>query len=546
MMSEQPVLALLQEMQQGRISRRTFIMRALALGVSIPGVIGLLASCMPATAPAPAAGTTPAPAGEAAPAGSTVRFLIAENFWADWLPYSSTAQSQGRLNAQIYDRLVEITTEDMGSFSPGLAAEWSQIDDLTWEFVLQQGVKFHNGQDFTAEDVKASIERASGATEVETTTAGDWVPTTVEIVDPQTVRLVTATPFGPLFSSLASTPIVSAVDLAGDEELLKTTPNGTGPFKVVSDEPDRKTMAANPDYWRGAPAIQELVWEFIQDPQTRLNALLAGQADAIDRVPPEHFAAIQGVPELVLKSVTGIEQVNLWCRPGRSEIWDTNADFREAVFWAIDRESLVANLVQGSSTVATSMVPTLTRFHTAQSPAYTLDAAAATAALEAAGLADGGPEFELWGATGFLPRAKEVVESIADSMRQIGLKPQIVLTDVAAVIDDIFSEDGTGLMYHLSWSSNGDPQSALSVYASPFVWTDGDPKIDELLAAGAATTDDAERAATYDELQSYLWTKRPHVPLYNSDFSVAHHRRLEGLVVLPNFATLFYPAQVTA
>ncbi len=189
----------------------------------------------------------------------------------------------------------------------------------------------------------------------------------------------------------------------------------------------------------------------------------------------------------------------------------------------------------------------MTRFYQPQDPLYTFVLEKAQAALAASGVEDGGPEFELWAATGFLPRAKEVVEAIADSMIQVGLKPKIVLTDVAALVDDIFTPDGgTGLMYHISWSSNGDPQPAFAIYASPLPWTDGDPKIDELFQAGAATTDEAERAATYGELQSYIWQKMNHVQLYNSDFSIAHNQRLQGLRVLPNFATVFYPASVTA
>ncbi len=72
-------------------------------------------------------------------------------------------------------------------------------------------------------------------------------------------------------------------------EALKAYPNGTGPFRLSSDQQNVKTMVANADYWGGAPQIQTLVWEYIQDGQTRLNAFLAGQAQAIDRVPPEHL-----------------------------------------------------------------------------------------------------------------------------------------------------------------------------------------------------------------------------------------------------------------
>jgi peptide/nickel transport system substrate-binding protein len=100
----------------------------------------------------------------AEPSGS-VRFLIAENFWADWSPYASTAQSQRRLERQIYDFLVDFPSGDPSQPEPMLATEWEQVDDLTWEFSLREGVQFHDGSPLTAEDVKASIELGSGFSE---------------------------------------------------------------------------------------------------------------------------------------------------------------------------------------------------------------------------------------------------------------------------------------------------------------------------------------------------------------------------------------------
>jgi ABC-type transport system substrate-binding protein len=158
----------------------------------------------------------PEPAAPEGPSGS-VRFLIAENFWADWDPYQHTAQSQGRIEAQIFDYLVDIPKTDEPPV-PMLATEWTPIDDRPWEFKLREGVKFHDGSDFDAEDVKASIELASGATDTPTLEAGNWIKTTVEIVDPYTVRLVSEQPFAALFSELRSTIIVSADDLANNAE----------------------------------------------------------------------------------------------------------------------------------------------------------------------------------------------------------------------------------------------------------------------------------------------------------------------------------------
>jgi peptide/nickel transport system substrate-binding protein len=481
--------------------------------------------------------------GAPGPSGS-VRFLIAENFWADWEPYQSTAQSQARLEEQIYDYLVQFPTGDLSSPEPMLATSWEQTDDTTWEFQLRNGVTFHEGQDFSAADVKASIELASGATKTETVTSQNWVPTTVEVVDDQTVRLVTEQPFAPLLAQLGDTPIMSAEWLTGDPKRLKETPNGTGPFRLVSDTRTKKVMEANADYWNGPPQIQELTWEFVQDPQTRLNALVSGQAHAIDRVPPEHLATIEGNSNLALTSVTGIESVNLWVRPGRLPLWDNNEHFRKAVNWSIDRQALVEELVQGESQVATSYLPTETRFQAPQEPQYGFDPDMAAQELDAAGEPDGGPEFELWVATGFLPRAEQVVSSIADSMQQVGLKPKIVTSDVAGMIDDIFSEKGTGAMYHLSWSSNGDPHQAAQVYAPPFAWFFGDKQLESLVQEGLTTLDEQQREEAYSELQLHMWEQSWHVPLYNSDFSIGHAANLVDLRVQPDFTTNFYEAHL--
>jgi len=474
----------------------------------------------------------------------TVRFLVAENFWADWDPYQHTAQSQFRLEGQIFDYLVDFPDPAKPAV-PMLATEWKLIDDTTWEFKLRKGVKFHDGSTFTAKDVKASIERASGATSVKTLQAGNWVPTMVEIVDDYTVRLKTPKPFAALLPQLRSTIIVSANDLANRADAMKTKPNGTGPFKLVENGTTRKVMEANMDYWQGPAKIKTLIWEFVQDPDTRLSALLAGQADAIDRVPPQHLDTIAAKSDFVLKSTTGIESVNLWVKPGRLPIWDKSPEFRQAVMLSIDRQSLVTDLVKGQSAVATSFLPTNTLYHTDGNPVYKRDVAAAKAMLAKAGAADGGPEFELHVASGFLPRAEEVGAAIVANMQEVGLKPKLIVTDVAAMIDDIFSDKGTGAVYHLSWSSNGDPFSHAFVYSSTFAWYFGDKGLQDLIDQSASTVDPAKRQKIVADLQAYMWKQLWHIPLYNSDFTIAYTAKLTGLDVRPNFYTQFYAVSIS-
>jgi peptide/nickel transport system substrate-binding protein len=484
---------------------------------------------------------TPAPP----PGDGTVRFLMAENFWADWRPYSSTALSQKRLERHIYDYLVDFPTGDLEQPEPSLATSWEQIDDTTWEFTLRDDVVFHDGQSMTAADVKASVELASGFSG-ESAYALTWAPAEVEIVDDHTVRISTEDPFAPLLVELWWTPIVSAEWLEGDEARLESEPNGTGPFRLVEDDVNVKTMERNPDYWGDEPQIETLVWEFIADPQTRLNALLGGEAHAIDRVPPEHLETLENEEGIELIGVAGIESVNLYVVPGRLPIWDENADFRRAVNLSFDRQPLVDSLVMGSAEVAGSFLPTNSLYYAEQQPPFTADPEGATAALEAAGVADGGPPFEIWVAEGFLPRAVPVVEAIAAQMQEIGLNPTVVTSDVAGLIDDAFSEDGTGAFYHLSWASAGDPHQAAAVYSSAFAWYFGDEELQALIDQGRTTVDPDEREQVYAELQAHMWEQAWHVPLYNSDFTLAHVSGLEGILVQPHtFRTDFHTARLS-
>ncbi|MEA2531713.1 MAG: peptide/nickel transport system substrate-binding protein [Thermomicrobiales bacterium] len=538
-MNQQEILDVLSaKLRSGAITRRQFIQAA--------AFFGLGAGVKPLTADA-----SSAPRGGAsrltAQAEGEVRFLVAEAFTETWDPYQHTIQIQRRIENQIFDPLVRIETNDFSVYAPALAESWTQIDELTTEFKLRQGVTFHNGQPFSAADVKASIELASGATNTTTVSASRFVPTTVEVVDETTVRLTTKTPFAPFLNELSVLPILSAADITAGPETLKAAPNGTGAFKLTGNDKDKKTMTANASYWGGAPQIGTLSWEYIIDSQTRLSAFLAKQAHALDRVPPEHVPTLQGSDDVALISTTGFENVNLWMRQDAAAPWDgANVKLREAVMWSIDREALVKSLVLGASEVAVTHIPNHAVFAKPQEPAYTYDLEKAKAALAEAGFPDGGVELPLWGVTGFLPRGPEVAQAIADSLEKTGFKVTLQVTDVAAIIDGLFSDAKPGVFFHLSWSSNGDPHGALStLYHSPGAWVgSSDEQIDALLEKGASTTNVEERAKVYEELQAYLWKNLVHIPLYNSDFTVAHLKTLTGVVALPNFMTDFRKASL--
>lgn len=498
---------------------------------------GVLLSLTLFAACSPTGGSTDDAGG---PADGEVRFLIAENFWADWTPYASTAQSQHRLNRQIYDTLMDFPTGRLDAPEPMLATSWEQVDERTWEFELREDVTFHDGQEFGPDDVKASFEWASGATGEESILVDRWVPTQVEVVDENTVRLVTETPLASIFDAIRQTPIIAAEDVAAGADAMASEPNGTGPFKLEKETPTKKTMVANQDYWRDPAAIDTLVWEYVGDAQTRVNALKAGQADVIDRVPAEHHESLASTDGIAVESMTAAEQVNLWSIPGRVAAWDENPDLRRAIMLAIDRASLTENLVQGESRPAMSHMPSETLYYVENRPSYEQDVEEASRLVKESGAE--GLEFEVWAAPGFLPAADKVGQAIVAMLEKVGLKPKLVTADVAGLVDDSTKKNGTGLLYHISWASGGEPASAVGIYTSANRWHLADPTVDELVAEGKRTVDPAQREGVYAELQARLWETLPSLPLYYSDFTVARSERVEGLQILPNYDTYFYPA----
>jgi peptide/nickel transport system substrate-binding protein len=514
--------------RQGKISRRQFMSLIASCGVVI-ATPGLLSAC-----------------GGSNGASQTdrIRFLVGEAFWADWNPYGHTAQIGFKIQQNLFDRLVEIRPDL--SLQPGLAKEWEQIDERTWEFKLRDGVKFHKGQTLTAQDVKTSIELASGFVKNEKTAAmaAHWIPHEVEVVDDLTVRLRGEQPYGPLLNTLAITDILSAEDLEKGVDAIAKAPNGTGAYRLADDKPNEKTLEAFKDYYRGPAGVQTVVWEYIQDSQTRLNALLAGQAAVIDRVEPDQASTIKQRDDVELKSITSLEIQSLWFRMDKEPFGD-NAALRRAVAWGVDRQPLV-DVIGGETELAVSHLASGILYHKPQEPQYTFDPERARAEMEAAGVSPP-VAFELGTSTGFYPKSKEVSELAVENLNEVGFKVKLTVLELAAWIDMLFGESKPGELFHGGWGNlTRDPDFAVAtLFHSPGAWTGAhDDRTDELIDRGKTTTGKAERGRVYGELQTYLWEQVPSVPLVYSEISNGVDANLSGFKLYPTFIHRFWPVEI--
>lgn len=326
------------------------------------------------------------------------------------------AQNEGpttSLLRQIYEPLVERNME--GIIEPGLATSWapSPDDGTVWVFKIREGVTFHDGTPFTAEDAAFSINRAKS----EASNFKELLVAIVEAkaVDATTLHLVTEGPNPILPQNLTSTFMMSkawseANDVvavqnyaAGEENFAARNVNGTGPYTLVSREPDARTvLRINPEYWGHGERpleVTEIILTPIQNPATRVAALLSGEVDFIQEVPVQDLQRIGSTPGLVLATApqnrtiffglnvedTDLDSDNV---EGRNPFADRRV--REAMNIAINRDAIKQVVMRGQSQPTGVIMPPFVNGWTPELDAYPpVDVARAKALLAEAGFPNG-------------------------------------------------------------------------------------------------------------------------------------------------------------
>ncbi|SFO76280.1 peptide/nickel transport system substrate-binding protein [Cohaesibacter marisflavi] len=196
----------------------------------------------------------------------------------------------------IFDGLVN--QDDRQQLKPALATEWTAVDDTTWQFHLREGVKFHDGSDFDADDVVASIARVKLASENSPSSFMPYVKgiTAVTAIDPMTVEFKTETAMPLLPNNLSRIAILPSEEGETPSSDLNTGKGviGTGPFKFVSWIPDSTIeLARNDDYWGDVSEWDNVTYKVFSNPSARVASLLSGDVDMIEQVPPADIGTLE-------------------------------------------------------------------------------------------------------------------------------------------------------------------------------------------------------------------------------------------------------------
>lgn len=478
-------------------------------------------------------------------ARNTMVFASAEPVTGNWDPTSHTTLAQINLEGFVFGQLFRtpMRPEQPDEIVWELATGQKVIDLHTIEYTLRDGVTFHNGAPFTAEDVKATFEFAS-----QPTRPAAWYPgpCEVEVVDRLTARVHTKKagyPAAAFYFLAGFLPIMSKDDIA-DGKTLAERPNGTGPFKFVEQRGNSTILGAFDGFMGGRPILDEVHFAYVGDATTRVLALLSGEVDVIERLEPEQYETLLADSRVATSRTIATENKYLHFRCNKPPF--DNPLVRMAACHAIDREQVKEIL--GVAGHASSNYISPVKFGYVDLPNYpTYDPAKCQELLAQAGFpgGEGLPELEYLTSTGFYPKTKEYGELIAAMLQEQGFPVKLTVMETAAWLERIYQREGQEPYAHMvdvGWST-GSPEPDL-VLRAMFHSKAGprgglingiqDPEIDAALDAEQAEPDPAKRKELIAAATGTLAAKVPSLALFTSVLLHGRRANLENLYFYPN------------
>jgi peptide/nickel transport system substrate-binding protein len=476
-----------------------------------------------------------------------------------------------------YDYLVDFSPKD-SSPAPGLADSWETSDDgLTWTFHLNKDAKWHDGKPVTSEDVAYTFNRIL---DEEQGLYIDYVRQIEKIETPakHTVVFETKDPSVQMLSMLVYIlPKHIWEDVPADEtKTFKNSPAiGSGPFQAVEwKEGQSVRLEANPDYFRGAPHIDEIIFQLYDNADTMVQALKNGEVDYIQPVPINLFKSLENQEGIETNSAPdpGFTELgfNLY-EPSPEAIEEFDAPktstgnpalldplVREAINWSIDEEELTRKILQGEGIPGSTVVPpALAKYHLKldESEIQGFDTERSKELLKEAGWEDtngdgtvekGGEELELR----LFVRSEDkdsvtAGQFIEDWFGEAGIGLETKAISDTALTDAIYAADYD--MFIWGWSSDPDPDFILSVLTCDQImgWSDTfwcNDDYSRMYQEQKEQLDIDERAATIKEMQRIAYEENPYVIFYYDNQTEAWRTdKFEGWTKTPTAAD---PGQV--
>ena len=464
--------------------------------------------------------------GLSAPATAKDQWVIAfgeEPFTLNPANKGALAAVSDYVQIQMFDALVDVTGTEFLALKPMLAERWENPNPTTWRFHLRRGVRFHNGDPFTAEDVKLTIDLAL-ANKGSTQNSYLGPTESVRVIDPYTVELVTKTPFPPLLSNISRLHIVPrAYEKIGPDLFGTKQPIGTGPYRFVEWQRGQHiVLEANPDYWGGAPTPRRLMFRFIADPSTRAAELKAGGVDIITGPPVAQLKEL-ATGDTTIVTVPAVRVIAYPINTLQKPLGDVRV--RRALNLAVDRETIVKTLLQGyGKPTGQPFIPGWLGYDPEVKP-FPYDPAQARKLLAESGNPSG---FEVtWNiSTGVFLADREIAEAASAMLGQVGVRVRLVPTERAKIQKDLQAATFDGITAG-QWGTTAESDVMAKWFFRPKIFTpELDGKLNQLVAAGSSEVDRTKRGKIWSELSRFAHDEALWLYIHYQDEAIAKRRDL--------------------
>lgn len=461
--------------------------------------------------------------------GTSVSLGIGRGAW-DLIPARDTDFDSNKVYSLIYNNLVDITPE--GEYVPQLASDWELESDTQYVFELEEGVTFHNGEDFTASDVQYTYEWI----ETEENPRKNYVSAIEEVVveDDYTVRFDLAHPHAPFLDNVEKVmwPLSEAAVTEYGED-YNSNPVGTGPYELVEwNSGQNAILRKYDDYWQDdLPNIDEIEFRILPDESSMVSQLETGSIQAVDQLSPQYVDQVESADGI---SVMRTEDVS----SGRV---DFNTDVeplddrrvRRAIAWAIDKEQIVETVLQGYGEAGKSILPS-------SFAAYNGD-------LSDFNHPNGDPQQaqDLLAEAGHEDLSLEIISSTTTQHEQAATLIQSMLEDIG-VEASVQTLDGSTFWTReqegdfeiavSNWESFADPDELLYLHHTDGlnVWNISNDELDALLEDQRETPDQEDRQELLDEIQQIVYEEAYSVYTYYPERIQGVSDRLEGFEQYPH------------
>jgi len=454
-------------------------------------------------------------------------------------PHYHNLTPNNALSAHIYDTLVR--RDPQSRPVPGLALSWKLIDDTTWEFKLRPGVKWHNGEPFTGEDVAYSIARPPTVKSPGSFAVYSRSVKEVQIVDATTVRLKTAGLYPLLPVDLTNIAMVwhgIGPNAATEDFNSGKFAIGTGPFKLVSYRSgDRAELTRNDAYWGKKPHWKNVSYRFLSNNGARVSALLAGDVSLIEAVPTTEVASLRKNPKVSISEVNSTRIVFLWFDHSRTgptpfvkgpngEELDKNPfkdlRVRQALSIAINRPAIVERVMEGAAIASGQLLPPGSYSYVPGLNPPTFDQQKAKKLLAEAGYPNGF-SVTLHGPNDRYVNDAKIIQAVGQMWTRIGVKTQVEGITWPNFIGRAGKQEFSTFL--LAWgTSSGEASNPLRALIATRTPEKGwgtanrgrysNPKVDEVLEKALHTADDAAREKLLQEATRIAMDDLVFIPMH--------------------------------